>query len=251
MKNKNFYNVVNKTKLIDVFKKNKVMMNTYFGQLPSTTGLYLDFSKQDVYNQLVNAPGWVATEPHDDFTLYRRTSNFRQSLFSSGTSLFTTGTTSQDRYGLVTTAGPGLGNKVMYEIIFTPIWNGQPVESTKRYLQTWFIGNDPNSGDHTRIMINAKDGSSTLSMDTIAVEGSSTRTQVAEVPLTYGLTKTMKLIWDTNNHTLELILDGNSVGTYPFYGETVGYVNLAGTSQAAYKPNSYIGISSIEIKGVE
>ena len=55
MKNKNFYNVVNKTKLIDVFKKNKVMMNTYFGQLPSTTGLYLDFTKQDVYNKLVNA----------------------------------------------------------------------------------------------------------------------------------------------------------------------------------------------------
>ena len=32
MKNKNFYNVVNKTKLIDVFKKNKVMYNTYFGK---------------------------------------------------------------------------------------------------------------------------------------------------------------------------------------------------------------------------
>ena len=120
MKNKNFYNVVNKTKLIDVFEKNKVMMATYFGSLPSTTGLYLDFSKQDTFNELVNAAPWVASEPHTDFTLYRRNSNFSQSLTSSGTTLFTTGTASTDRYGIVTTAGPGLGNKVMYEIIFMP-----------------------------------------------------------------------------------------------------------------------------------
>ena len=79
MKNKNFYNVVNKTKLIDVFKKNKVMMNTYFGQLPST-GLYLDFTKQDTFNELVNAPGWVAAQEHTDFTLYRRNNNFTQEL---------------------------------------------------------------------------------------------------------------------------------------------------------------------------
>ena len=251
MKNKNFYNVVNKTKLIDVFKKNKVMMNTYFGQLPSTTGLYLDFTKQDTYNKLVNAAPWVASEPHDDFTIYRRDANFNQELTSEGTKLFTTGTASTDRYGLVTTAGPGLGNKVMYEIVFTSVWNGQPVESKERQLNTWFIGNNPTDTDHTRVKINALNGSSTLSIDTITVEGSSTRTEVVEVPFTYGLTKTMKLIWDTDNHTLELILDGNSVGTYPFYGDRVGYVNLSGTSQAAYKPNSYIGIKSIQIKGVE
>lgn len=251
MKNKNFYNVVNKTKLIDVFKKNKVMMNTYFGQLPSTTGLYLDFTNEDTYNELVNASPWIASEPHDNFTLYRRDANFTTTYSgSAGALLQTTGTTSRDRYGLVTTAGPGLGNKVMYEIVFTPIWNGQPVESTKKQLQTWFIGNDPTASDHTRVMINAKDGSSTISMDTITVEGSTSRTNVAEVPLTYGMTKTMKLIWDTDNHTLELILDGNSVGTYPFYGDALGYVNISGTSQAAYKPNSYIGIKSIEIKGV-
>ena len=250
MKNKNFYNVVNKTKLIDVFKKNKVMMNTYFGQLPSTTGLYLDFTKQDDYNKLVNAAPWVASEDHTDFTLYRRDANFTTSYGSFGALLQTTGTASTDRYGIVTTAGPGLGNKVMYEIIFTPVWNGQPVESKERQLQTWFVGNDPTASDHTRVKINALNGSSTLSIDTITVEGSSTRTEVVEVPLTYGLTKTMKLIWDTDNHTLEFIFDGNSVGTYPFYGDGVGYVSLSGTSQAAYKPNSYIGISSVEIKGV-
>ena len=118
MKNKNFYNVVNKTKLIDVFKKNKVMMNTYFGQLPSTTGLSLDFTKQDAYNKLVNASPWVASEPHDDFTIYRRDSNFNQELTSEGTKLFTTGTASTDRYGMVTTAGPGLGNKISYKVEF-------------------------------------------------------------------------------------------------------------------------------------
>ena len=117
MKNKNFYNVVNKTKLIDVFKKNKVMMNTYFGQLPST-GLYLDFTKQDTFNELVNAPGWVKEEEHTDFTLYRRNNNFTQSLSADGTTLSTTGTISQDRYGLTVTGSKTLGNKFMYEANF-------------------------------------------------------------------------------------------------------------------------------------
>ena len=119
MKNKNFYNVVNKTKLINVFKKNKVMMNTYFGQLPAT-GLSLDFTKQDTFNELVNAPGWVATEEHTDFTLYRRNNNFTQVLSHEpdGTILSTTGTTSHDRYGLAMTGSPSLGNKYMYEANF-------------------------------------------------------------------------------------------------------------------------------------
>lgn len=118
MKNKNFYNVVNKTKLIDVFKKNKVMTATYFGQLPSTSGLYLDFTNQDTYNKLVNAAPWVAAEPHDDYTIYRRNSNFSQELTSEGTKLFTTGSASTDRYGFCTTAGPGLGNKISYKVEF-------------------------------------------------------------------------------------------------------------------------------------
>ena len=117
MKNKNFYNVVNKTKLIDVFKKNKVMMNTYFGQLPST-GLYLDFTKQDTFNELVNASDWVASEEHTDFTLYRRIDNFTQVLSADGTTLSTVGTTSHDRYGLTITGSKTLGNKYMYEANF-------------------------------------------------------------------------------------------------------------------------------------
>ena len=117
MKNKNFYNVVNKTKLIDVFKKNKVMMNTYFGQLPAT-GLSLDFTKQDTFNEFVNAPGWVATEEHTDFTLYRRNNNFTQVLSADGTTLSTVGTSSHDRYGLTITGSKTLGNKFIYEANF-------------------------------------------------------------------------------------------------------------------------------------
>ena len=135
MKNKNFYNVVNKTKLIDVFKKNKVMTATYFGQL-SSNSLSLDFTKQDTYNKLVNASPWVASEPHDDYTIYRRNSNFNQELTSEGTKLSTTGSASTDRYGLVTTAGPGLGNKISYKIEFNLNWTGTPVESASKALIT-------------------------------------------------------------------------------------------------------------------
>ena len=117
MKNKNFYNVVNKTKLIDIFKKNKVMTATYFGQL-SGNSLNLDFTNQDTYNKLVNAAPWVASEPHDDYTIYRRADNFTQVLSADGTTLSTTGTAKTDRYGMVTTAGPGLGNKISYKVQF-------------------------------------------------------------------------------------------------------------------------------------
>ena len=117
MKNKNFYNVVNKTKLIDIFKKNKIMTTTYFGQL-SANSLNLDFTNQDTYNKLVNAAPWVAAEEHTDFTLYRRADNFTQVLSADGTTLSTTGTAKTDRYGMVTTAGPGLGNKISYKVEF-------------------------------------------------------------------------------------------------------------------------------------
>ena len=85
---------------------------------PIPSSFYLDFTKQDAYNQLVNAPGWVAAEEHPDFTLYRRKNNFTQVLSAEGTTLSTTGTTSQDRYGLTITGSKTLGNKFMYEINF-------------------------------------------------------------------------------------------------------------------------------------
>lgn len=249
MKNKNFYNVVNKTKLIDVFKKNKVMMNTYFGQL-SSNSWSLDFTKQDVYNKLVNAAPWVAAEPHDDYTIYRRDANFSQELTSEGTKLYTTGNASTDRYGMVTTAGPGLGNKISYKVEFNLNWTGTPVESASKALITWFIGNDPTGTDHTRFNINSANGNTTIAFQAISLEGNPSRVQLNEVSFTPNVNHTVQLIWDLDNKTIQIYLDNITLGSYPFYGETVGYVNIGGTSQAAYKPETSFTVKSVEIKGV-
>ena len=54
-----------------------------------------------------------------------------------------------------------------------------------------------------------------------------------------------------NNRTIQIYLDNTNLGSYPFYGETVGYATIGGTSQAPYKPETYFTVKSIEIKGVQ
>ena len=249
MKNKNFYNVVNKTKLIDVFKKNKVMMNTYFGQLPST-GLYLDFTKQDTFNELVNAPGWVAAEEHTDFTLYRRNNNFTQVLSADGTTLSTTGATSRDRYGLTITGSKTLGNKFMYEINFQLNWTGQPVETSNKTLLNFFFGDDPNAGDHTRCSVVTNNGNTTISIEAITEKGSTSRSLLTSREFAPNTMKKLQIKYDLNNHTIEMVLDDNSLGVFAFYGGSLGYSTIGGTSQASYKPNTNLLIKDIEIKEV-
>ena len=251
MKNKNFYNVVNKTKLIDVFKKNKVMMNTYFGQLPAT-GLSLDFTKQDTFNELVNASPWVASEPHTDFTLYRRADNFTQVLSHEpdGTILSTTGTAKTDRYGLTMTGSSKLGDKFFYFIKYELNWTKQPVESTNRILLSWFMGDNPTAGDHTRITLNALNGNSKLKLETITTEGSTSRTVVYESPF-FIRSGELIIRWDRTNHTIELVIDSKSRGTFPYYGGSLGYASIAGTGQAAYKPETSLLIRDIEIGQVK
>ena len=249
MKNKNFYNVVNKTKLIDVFKKNKVMMNTYFGQLPST-GLYLDFTKQDTFNELVNAPSWVKSEEHTDFTLYRRNNNFTQVLSADGTTLSTTGTTSRDRYGLTITGSKTLGNKFMYEANFQLNWTGEPVESTNKTLLTFFFGTDPNASDHTRVSVITNNGSTSISIEAITQEGSTSRTLLASTEFAYNTVKKLQVKYDLTNHTIEMVLDDNSLGVFAFYGGSLGYSTIGGTGQASYKPNTNLLIKDIQIKEV-
>ena len=249
MKNKNFYNVVDKTKLIDVFKKNKVMMNTYFGQLPST-GLSLDFTKQDTFNELVNASPWVASEEHPDFTLYRRNNNFTQVLSADGTTLSTTGTTSHDRYGLTITGSKTLGNKFMYEINFQLNWNGEPVESTNKTLLGFFFGTDPNASDHTRCSVVTNNGTTTISIEAITQEGSTSRTLLTSTEFAPNTVKKLQIKYDLDNHTIEMVLDDNSLGVFAFYGGALGYSTIAGTSQAAYKPNTNLLIKDIQIKEV-
>ena len=249
MKNKNFYNVVNKTKLIDVFKKNKVMMNTYFGQLPST-GLYLDFTKQDTFNELVNASPWVASEPHTDFTLYRRADNFTQVLSTHGTTLYTTGTAKTDRYGLTITGSNTLGNKYMYEANFQLNWNGEPVEASNKTLLGFFFGDDPTSGDHTRVNVITNNGSTSISIEAITQEGSTSRTLLTSTEFAYNTVKKLQVKYDLDNHTIEMILDDNSLGVFAFYGSSLGYASIAGTSQASYKPNTNLLIKDIKIEEV-
>ena len=249
MKNKNFYNVVNKTKLIDVFKKNKVMMNTYFGQLPST-GLYLDFTKQDTFNELVNASPWITSEEHTDFTLYRRNNNFTQVLSADGTTLSTTGTTSQDRYGLTITGSNTLGNKFMYEANFQLNWTGEPVESKNRPLLNFFFGDDPNAGDHTRVSVIANNGSTTISIEAITQEGSTSRTLLGSMEFAYNTVKKLQVKYDLANHTIEMVLDDNSLGVFAFYGGSLGYATIGGTSTANYKPSTNLLIKDIKIEEV-
>ena len=249
MKNKNFYNVVNKTKLINVFKKNKVMMNTYFGQLPAT-GLSLDFTKQDTFNELVNAPGWVATEEHTDFTLYRRNNNFTQVLSADGTTLSTVGTTLQDRYGLTITGSKTLGNKFMYEINFQLNWVGEPVETANKPLLSFFFGDDPNAGDHTRCTVVTNNGTTTISIEAITEEGSTSRNKLASTEFAYNTVKKLQVKYDLNNHTIEMVLDDNSLGVFAFYGGSLGYATIIGTSQGSYKPNTNLLIKDIKIEEV-
>ena len=249
MKNKNFYNVVNKTKLIDVFKKNKVMMNTYFGQLPST-GLYLDFTNEDTYNELVNASPWIASEPHTDFTLYRRNNNFTEELSADGTTLYTIGATKTDRYGLTITGSKTLGNKFMYEANFQLNWTGEPVESTNKTLLGFFFADDPNAGDHTRVNVITNNGSTTISIEAITQEGSTSRTLLTATEVAYNTIKKMQIKYDLANHTIEMVLDDNSLGVFAFYGGSLGCATIAGTSQGSYKHNTSLLIKDIKIEEV-
>ena len=213
---------------------------------------YLNFTKEDAYNQLVNASPWVASEPHTDFTLYRRADNFTQSLSHEpdGTILSTTGTAKTDRYGLTMTGSPALGDKFFYFIKYDLNWTGQPVETSNRTLLSWFIGDNPTASDHTRVTLNALNGNSKLKLETITTEGSTSRTVVYESPF---FTSSGELIirWDRTNHTIELVIDSKSRGTFPYYGGSLGYATIAGTNQAAYKPETSLLISNIEIGQVK
>ena len=70
-KNKTFYNVVSKTKLLDIFKKNKVMFNTYFGLASEPTNWSLDFSNPETQQEFVNAPVYSSSD-FEPGKLYKR-----------------------------------------------------------------------------------------------------------------------------------------------------------------------------------
>ena len=219
---------------------------------PTPPNFYLDFRTEDVYNQLVNAAPWVASEPHTEFTLYRRADNFTQVLSTEppGTLLSTTGTTKTDRYGLAMTGSSKLGDKFFYFIKYELNWTGTPVESANRVLLSWFIGDNPTAIDHTRITLNAFNGNSKLKLETITTEGSTSRTVVYESPF-FIRSGELIIRWDRTNHTIELVIDSESRGTFPYYGGSLGYASIAGTNAANYKPETSLLIRDIEIGQVK
>ena len=250
MRNKKFYNVVNKTKLLKVFENNKVMYETYFGvKQPTATSLYLDFTQEDTFNSLVNASNWDPNIEHPDFTLYRRANTFTQRLTTEGTDLYVLDNTSADRYGLVTTGSSTLGNKFSYEINFRLLWNGNPVESNKRTLLAWYLTDT--SGLRTDVTIDVTNSNTSISLSTVTEQGSTSRTTVYTAPIDINVFTKMKLIWDIENHTLELVLNDNSIGTYPCYQGILANANIAGTNVANYKRITSLTVKSIEIKGVQ
>ena len=82
------------------------------------------------------------------------------------------------------------------------------------------------------------------------MEGSTSRNKLASREFAPNTMKKLQIKYDLANHTIEILLDDNSLGSYPFYGGSLGYASIGGTGQAAYKPETSFTVKSIEIKGV-
>ena len=138
----------------------------------------------------------------------------------------------------------------MYEANFQLNWTGEPLESKNRPLLNFFFGNDPNAGDHTRVSIVANNGTTTISIEAITQEGSTSRTTLTSTEFAYNTVKKMQIKYDLANHTIEIVLDDNSLGVFSFYGGSLGYATIGGTSQASYKSNTNLLIKDIKIEEV-
>ena len=247
---KDFIELTGKTSITDWVKYN--WLGVSYGPEPEPTVSYsLDFTKEDVYNQLVNASNWSPNEEHSDFTLYRRANTFSQILTDEGTNLFLEDSTSAYRFGLVTTGSSTLGNKFSYEINFRLNLPEGPTESNKRTLLAWYLTDNSTSSLRTDVTINITNGTTNISLSTVTSEGSTSRTTVYTAPININVFTKMKLIWNIENHTLELILNDNSIGTYPCYQGILSNANIAGTNVANYKRITSLTVKSIEIKGVQ
>ena len=249
---KDFIELTGKTSITDWVKYNwlGVSYGPGPGPEPEPVPGYFDFTKEDTFNSLVNAPNWDANVEHPDFTLYRRANTFSQQLTSEGTKLFVEDSTKTYRYGLITTGSSTLGNKFSYEVNFKLFCNAVFTESTKRTLLAWYITDNSTSGLRTDVIIDVTDGITSISLSTVTTEGSTSRTTVYTAPIDINVFTKMKLIWDTVNHTLELVLNDNSIGTYPCYQGILSNANIAGTNVTNYKRVTSLTVKSIEIKGV-
>ena len=245
---KDFIELTGKTSITDWVKYNWLGVSYGPGPEP-TSGLYLDFTQEDTFNSLVNAAPWNDKEEHTDFTLYRRANTFSQILTDEGTNLFLQDSTKTDRYGLVITGSSTLGNKFSYEINFRLNLPEGPTESTKRTLLAWYLTDTSNL--RTDVTIDITNGNTSISLSTVTTEGSTSKTTVYTAPIDINVFTKMKLIWDTENHTLQLVLNDNVIGTYACYQGILANANTAGTNVADYKRVTSLTLKSIELKGVQ
>ena len=249
---KDFIELTGKTSITDWVKYNWLGVSYGPGPEPEPTVSYsLDFTKEDTFNSLVNAPNWNPNIEHPDFTLYRRANTFSQILTDEGTNLFLQDSTSAYRLGLVTTGSSTLGNKFSYEINFRLNLPEVTTESTKRTLLAWYLTDISTPGLRTDVTIDITNGATSISLSTVTEQGSTSRTTVYTAPIDINVFTKMKLIWDTENHTLELVLNDNSIGTYPCFVGILSNANIAGTNVANYKRLISLTLKSIEIKGVQ
>ena len=117
-------------------------------------------------------------------------------------------------------------------------------------MLAFFFGDDPNAGDHTRVNVITNNGSTTISLEAITQEGSTSRVTLASTEFSPNTVKKLQVKYDLNNHTIEMVLDDNSLGVFSFYGGSLGYSTIGGTSQASYKPNTNLLIKDIKIEEV-
>ncbi len=249
---KDFIELTGKTSITDWVKYNWLGVSYGPGPEPEPTVSYkLDFTTQDDFEKLVNAAPWNDKAEHTDFTLYRRANTFSQILTDEGTNLFLQDSTSAYRLGLVTTGSSTLGNKFSYEVNFRLNLPEVTTESTKRTLLAWYLTDNSTSGLRTDVTIDVTNGTTSISLSTVTTEGSTSKTTVYTAPIDINVFTKMKLIWDIENHTLELVLNDNSIGTYPCYQGILANANIAGTNVANYKRITSLTVKSIEIKGVQ
>ena len=117
-------------------------------------------------------------------------------------------------------------------------------------MLAFFFGDDPNAGDHTRVNVITNNGSTTISLEAITQEGSTSRVTLASTEFSPNTVKKLQIKYDLANHTIEMVLDDNSLGVFSFYGGSLGFATIGGTSQASYKPNTNLLIKDIKIEEV-
>lgn len=242
MKNKVFYDVVSKTKLIDVFTKNKVMLKTYFGELVRNPWA-LDFSDAKTVQELMEAPIW-SSQPFTPEQLYRRNGVMTITPDTHGIILTGSGSGSSGRAGFRYSLPEIITDKkVIYEVevrvnktVDTPTYG----QNTTLFA-TWLPGSDgqgPLGFELQPIAVACRTPETSRS---VAWPSGVTIYDDLTLRLEYGL-KTGKAKWYVNG---ELIYQTTIPTEYK--PAEIAQINIAGTSSAGAQPESNVKVYSTDI----